>query len=31
MAVLLYKRRMIDAAADVNLLFMLRFYSTFVS
>lgn len=31
MAVLLYRRCVIDVAADVNLLFMLGFYSTFVS
>lgn len=31
MAVLLYKRSVTDAAADVHLLFMLWFYSIFVS
>lgn len=31
MAVLLYERSVIDVAADVNLLFLLWFYSIFVS
>lgn len=31
MAVLLYERSVIDVAADANLLFLLWFYSIFVS